>query len=579
MNFFAKLKDGSVNPLNSTVKKLGETAFEYELSTDLIGENTEYVFFPLNEEPIKAGSKGFYLLPAAAPNCGNRADGIGFFTEKEDYSTLISKTVLPVFGYKHDSLCRTAIITGMRFEAAEAIDIKNGEYNMELRFYIEGVNYYENIKLEIHDIIGEDTSYADIARVYRNYQLSHGFRSIKDRLNPTLAYAAESPNIRIRMGWKPVPCQVHEQTVENEPPMHVACTFEDVRKLLDEYKAVGVEKAEICLVGWNVSGHDGRWPQVLPVEEKLGGKEELLKLTAHAKELGYRISCHTNSTDAYSIADCFNRDELSVEENGEAMIEACNWGGGRTYMVCPKYAYENVDKMLLPITDLGFDGIHYIDVISCIRPHECHSKVHPTNMKETAEYWTKTLSRAKEIMGGIGSEGSHDHCMKDCDTALYVTFYDYKAERGKPDSQGRSQLPICDEDIPFWQLVYHGIVMSNPFTRAVNAILADDKDDMLKVIEYGGKPQVYVYAKFVSNNGDWIGRNDFFCHTDEERRTNAENVKKTMDIMGEFSYLQYEFMEKHEKLGEGVYAVTYSDGSVVTVDYNSKTYSLKKAEA
>ena len=49
-----------------------------------------------------------------------------------------------------------------------------------------------------------------------------------------------------------------------------------------------------------------------------------------------------------------------------------------------------------------------------------------------------------------------------------------------------------------------------------------------------------------------------------------------MDIFEPMAYLQYEFMEKHERVADGVYAITYSDGSVVTVDYNTKTHSLKK---
>ena len=40
-------------------------------------------------------------------------------------------------------------------------------------------------------------------------------------------------------------------------------------------KNAGIDKAELCLVGWNVRGHDGRWPQAFPVEPALGGEEEL----------------------------------------------------------------------------------------------------------------------------------------------------------------------------------------------------------------------------------------------------------------------------------------------------------------
>ncbi|MBQ4159669.1 MAG: hypothetical protein IJD83_01945, partial [Clostridia bacterium] len=71
------------------------------------------------------------------------------------------------------------------------------------------------------------------------------------------------------MAWKPVPCTIAEQTPENEPDVHVACTFDDVIKVMEAYKKAGVSKAEFCLVGWNMKGHDGRWPQILPVEESI----------------------------------------------------------------------------------------------------------------------------------------------------------------------------------------------------------------------------------------------------------------------------------------------------------------------
>jgi len=102
---------------------------------------------------------------------------------------------------------------------------------------------------------------------------------------------------------------------------------------------------------------------------------------------------------------------------------------------------------------------------------------------------------------------------------------------------------------------------------------------MLKVIENGGKPQMYYYNHFVDDGSNWLGKVDLHCHTEKERKESANIVKRTLDIWNEMSYLQLEFMDKHEEIGNGVFEVTYSDGSVVTVDYNKKTYSLKKGDS
>ena len=573
MNFFAKYKKGELRALKTESKILSQNSAEYEL-TYADYTNIEYIAFPLHEDTVSAGDDGYYIVPAGHTNLANRDYAIGYFRERENIETLFSNMYMPVFGYKHGELCRTIIVTGMMYDVSEMISVTDGEYKMELRFILDGAPY-ENIKLEVHDIYGSDAGYSDMARIYREHQLANGFVCIKDRLTPALAYAAESPNIRVRMGWKPVPCQIPEQTVENEPSMHVACTFDDLIALMDEYKKQGVEKAEFCLVGWNIKGHDGRWPQALPVEESLGGKEALLRLTKRAKELGYSVCAHTNSTDAYTVADCYNEDEITVNADGKIAVDRVRWAGGRSYKVCPRRAYETLDRMLMPITELGFNGTHYIDVITCVMPRACHSPEHPTDKREGAEYWNKLLFRAKELFGSVGSEGAYDHSLKNCDTTLYVSFLDYKNPKNGTKT---CQKELSDKEVPFWQLVYHGIVMSNPYARTVNAILDDTGIDLLKVIEYGGRPQFYYYAHFVDDGTDWIGRNDFYCHTDDERRESAAKVKETMDIFGELTYLQYEFMEKHEQIADGVYAVTYSDGSIVTVDYNAKTYTLKKGE-
>ena len=92
----------------------------------------------------------------------------------------------------------------------------------------------------------------------------------------------------VAIGTDYVQVDLHTLLPENEPEMHVASTFRDVSDLLDEFHKRGIDEAEFCLVGWNKSGHDGRWPQAFPVEEKLGGEEELRKLTEKAKRMGFR---------------------------------------------------------------------------------------------------------------------------------------------------------------------------------------------------------------------------------------------------------------------------------------------------
>lgn len=522
----------------------------------------------LNDGEIIAGDEGFFLTP------GNNKlpdSAIGYFKEHEDAEIEFAFPKMTAFGINHSGKAHIAFATGMKEIAWHFLRIKDNKYYFYMRFAVRGEELYENIELRVNTLSG-DLSYSAMARSYRTYLLENGYETIKDRLHPALSYAADTMYIRVRMGWKPVPCKVLEQTEENEPEMHVACTFADVENLMHEYKKAGIDKAEFCLVGFNKSGHDGRWPQILPIEEKLGGEEGLKKLIKTAHSLGYTVCCHTNSTDGYTIANNLSDSDISRKKNGEKDIQCEYWSGGRMYNICPKRGYEISCETLPALAELGFSGTHYIDVITATPPRNCYSDEHKVNYKEGVEYYDKLFILSRKLFGCIGSECSFTHNYKYIDYVLYDSF----RKNLQNERQEGEAIDIIDEFVPFLQLVFHGIVLSNPQASTVNAGLSSDPAAMLKVIEYGGRPAIYYYSKFVSNGKDWIGDKDFRMSNPEEINEGVIAAKQMYDTYEELSYLQYELMESHEKLSKNVYVTTYSDGTKVRVDYNKNTYSLEK---
>lgn len=565
-SFLIKYKNGNTKTVAATINNISSTVTENVLDAELDYSDVEYAELMLHSAPIPAGSDGFYLLNAG--RSGNRDFGIGYFKEREDTEFIQTECFIPVFALKNNDLCFIAIVTGMPASTVQVINIKDNHYTYAIRFMLDGYAPFENIKVEFHYINKKDATYCDMAKAYRDYQLNHGFERLQNRMTPELKYSLEAINVRIRMGWKPVPCQVFDQTIENEPEMHVACTFDDVVNIIESYHKAGIEKIEFCLVGCNVKGHDGRWPQILPIEESLGGEKGLKKVIECAKKYGYAVTCHTNSTDAYQIANNFRPEDLAIRRDGGFDIEESYWAGGTRYNVCPIKAYENAMETLPPLSQLGFRGMHYIDVITCTPARDCHSKDHPINKRESCKIFEKLFKSIKGIFGSVGCECAFDHSLRNCDYSLYVSFEDY--------TKGTNTY-LCDKNVPFWQIVYHGIVASNPYSRTVNPTSSDNPDDLLKVIEYGGKPQGYYYAQFVSDGTNWIAKGDFHCNTKEEIAHSTECMKKAADIYSELSYLQYEFIENHTEIAPNVFETVYSDGSKTVVDYNTKTYKLIKA--
>ena len=565
-----KFSDGSVTEINPKTEKKERVRYAVIERETLDFTKVKYVDVLVNETEIKAGDSGFFLCPGGWWRSKLHDCAIGHYTERDDIEYINYDPHMYVLGINHNNKAYIAITSGMREISNQRICVENNEYKFYYRFEVDEEELYEDIKLEIHELEG-DISYSAMGREYRKYVLQNGFVSIKDRLNESLKYAAESVCVRVRMGWKPVPCTILEQTEENEPPVHVACSFKQVEDLMREYKRAGIEKAEFCLVGWNKGGHDGRWPQILPPEETLGGKDDLLSLIKTAKELGYTIAPHTNSTDSYTLAENFDWDFVVRKKDGSPSIEAERWGGGRTYNVCPKKSLELAYETFPPVAELGFYGAHYIDVITATPPRYCYNAAHPVNRKEACEYFDKLFRYSRELFGTVGCEVGMEHSMKNCDFILYSTM-----DNGLDRKVEKSDL--FSEYVPFWHIVFHGIVLSNPYAGTVNAAINRNPDALLRLIEFGGRPVIYYYSKFVSDGTDWMGDIDFRMDTEEDIKSGTESALNTVNIYNEMSYLQYEFMDKHEKIGENRYRTTYSDGSEVTVDYNKKTFSIKKVE-
>lgn len=509
-----------------------------------------------------AGDEGCYVVPHGHGDTTIGDSILCRFREREDHTLVVAGPEMTMFGVLHPEGAFMAAIAGMTYEYELVVRVEKGRYACYPRVKLEGRAPYEPFRVE-YVLLPRTADYNDVARAYRRWQIDHdNIVPLKERMaaRPVLDYTAKSVYVRIRQGWKPVPTPVGEQTLENEPPMHVASTFEDVGKLMDEFRAAGIEKAEFCLVGWNIKGHDGRWPQIFPVEEALGGEAGLKKLTAKAAEMGYAITCHTNSTDAYSIADCWDPRDIMRTRDGRLDQNPTSWSGGNMYNLCPEAGLRQAREFLPRVKAMGFNGTHYIDVISTIPPRRCYHPDHPVNGRQWVEGMREILRLSRTIFGGISSEGGYDYCMPELDYGLYVSF-----GMKKP-------CPLADELIPLWQLIYHGFVLSNPYTTTVNPNGAD----LLKLLEYGGRPSFYYDSKFVTpdgKRGNWMGEDDYHLATDKDRRESAAYVAKVAALYQQIAYLQEETMERHERAGD-VATVTYSDGSVLAVDYAAGSATL-----
>ncbi|MDX9980361.1 MAG: DUF5696 domain-containing protein [Lentisphaeria bacterium] len=512
------------------------------------------------------GDEGYLVIP-------QQAGGLCHFHGKEPAEVRIpfavfSQCTMPFYGAKVGTQAYAARLEGGQFDAnlfvATAFAPERG-YSIDPEFMLRDVPNEPLLPedLSVHYRFWDDPSvgWQDMGREYREFnRTERGLVPLAERREsrPELGYAADALEIRIRLGVKPVPHDIREQTPENEPDMRIFMTFDNVRELVEECARQGVGPVQFCLVGWNIGGHDGRYPQIFPVEERLGGEAKLRETIARAQKLGYQIVAHDCYTGAYRIAEDWDEEYIRKMPDGE-LHKGGQWGGGQSYNICQLRAVEAFASRDLPrIRDLGFRGLHYSDVISIVGPRKCYDPRHPQTRRQDVESRLRLLALARETIGGVQSEGSLDWSIPELDSALYCEDDTWAPLLKKP---------YIDERVPLYPLVYHGIVLYNLSHKSVNA--TPGTDGYLRNVEYGGRPLVYYHGHFMlGGHGDWLGDRDFRYEGPERLVTDVATLKSITDDYRQLAPLQNVLIEDHRELSPGLFETAYANGSRVLVNYN-----------
>ncbi len=457
-----------------------------------------------------------------------------------------------------------AIVDGGRFDCSLAIRTcwgSNKSYGIDpvfsIRDYADDEPLAENISIYYKVLNGQSANVAGIAAFYR--QFNRQVRQLttlaeKIQTNEALSYSAKATSLRCRLGVKPMPVTILEQTPENQPPVNVFMNFDDVSSLVDECARQEIGPTEFNLVGWNFGGHDGAFPQLFPVEPALGGQAALTRLIEQSHAHGYPLSLHDNYFDAYSLAENFDPQTINCNHDGSQTLGG-QYGGGQAYQVCPKCAYEKYARTLLPkVAALGIKGAYYTDVLSVAQLCKCYDSNHPLSRRGNAKWWKKILAEIHTHFGVSYSEGARDWALPELDRAYLVSLTTETA------------FSFIDKKVPLFQMVYHGYLIYNSFRGGVNALPGEEI--YLRNIAYGGMPILYYHHIF---NPAWSAEDgwdrDLTFEGPEKLRDDVALIKQVTDDVQRYAWLQTCFIEDFIEHSQTLSETVYSNGASIYVNY------------
>lgn len=510
-----------------------------------------------------AGEEGFLLRP-------ERGCSITYFTRTEQveerhytYSGFDIDTMLPVFGVAREKGAFLGVIHEGDFDSSMVSRIGWGDENFhavypQLHYRYWAGDDYDPVDREVRlNFLPGKAGYVELASAYRHYLLSEkGFPTLRERadISPALAYALQSTNIRFFVSCK-------QPRPDGLGPERIRATFPQIGEGLKELPEAGLDKVQVIVVGWNWEGHDGRYPSRFPVNTRLGGEEEFVRLASLAGGLGYQFGVHDNYTDIYEISPEFGPELPTVQLDG-TLRHGGLWAGGHCYHCCPKVAYERFARRDMPrLATLGVKGMSYCDAFPGPWLHKCYSPEHPLHRREAAEYYLKTIRLGKQTYGSLHTESYFAYAGRDLDCALAV-----RNDWCPPKRQGMAiDESLIDMETPFWHIAHHGIVATGH-----SQINSRDEDDpgILVNIEYGcqtvwefltiamdtprdPKADVLRPRHCMRPNVGWMAE----CH-----RTANEAIRP----------FNFDFIVAHEEPRPGVRHTAYSSGAEFWINRTEK---------
>lgn len=558
--------DGKVVEEVVKLEKIGKDTFRLKISHKKFprsGSSTpysrvKYVDFIHDDASAKKGDAGYWVL----------AEGFfGKFTRDDGFYEL-RRNKIPIYGVKKGDEAFVAIVKGLRWEYSSCVKVADGKYTIFPRFHISqiGMPIYEDIVIDFTYFKGENADYSAMGRAYRDYQLSRGeVLPLKERIkgNPRLAYSVDSPFLKFRMASFMRECETglnrgFHWDNNDAPNIQIHRNFDNMMDTLRKLKEMGIDKADIILTNWNWRSN-GRNPIYGVAEPELGGNAKCRQLTHLAKELGYQIAPHILHTENYTVSPAFDEKDLALQQNGGYIHY--DGMGGEGYCPCFKQVYykqvlENYTNMQL----LGFDSIMHIDVTSAIVPYQCFSLSHFCTRKQTAFYMNQIGKISRALFGEFTSESGVDSVANTMDYCLYVT--------ATSDIRLRREFPLADSIVPLWQIVYHGIIMSNPYFQTIG-YPCHEAEPNAGALARSDKTSVERKLKFV----EFGGRLTFYAELNDD--SVLPKLKEAYAEYQKLKHLQLEFIDRHCEIASGVFLTEYSDGSKTVVNYTDRPFVYK----
>ncbi len=524
------------------------------------------------------GEEGYFVIP---DGCGAliRFDSIRASDQK--YSAKVydrditaapsvkpavtEKVSLPVYGIVRGDNAMTVIAEQGSGNVTLNAGMQDGQCTCSFQFGLRGSDSYtmagsegsltvfedgkiktDSIRVCYYPIAGE-VSYADIAAVYRNYLLNDG--GVQKKSADTSLY------LHLYGGC------MRTESVFGIPITRKAAltTYAQAQEIISGLTDSGVDNMTVIYHNWTDAGIAGKVDDKAKPSNILGNEADFSALKEKLTEQGISLypavnnktfrsgnGYHSLSDSAVRISHTFSRQiPYSLSYGVQDTTRKTQ------ALLSPSVFPELYKKLGTQYAEQELNGISLGEMTSTVWGD--YGKVGMGRDDTIA-----VLQESYQALQDAGLSLLADGC------AAYALPYTDRITNVPVQSSG---FDIFDEEIPFYQLVLHGV-----FPYAGTPLNGNSTEEFLTGIAYGCSPSYnMMYAKASDLKDTTLDRLFNACYTDQTTKAVAQ-YQMTYAIL---SAVNDSLMTDYSRDGD-VSVTTYADGTKVIVNYAEETVTVGK---
>ena len=407
----------------------------------------------------------------------------------------------------------------------------------------------DDIELKYYPITAENADYSDVAECYRNYLIN------EKGVSPKTEQGKSSLYIDIYGG-----VQKKKPVLGIPVTMKTAVTaYEEAVRILTELRNNGGENMIVSYHNWTDDGIERRIDTAAEPSGILGGRREFLKLKEFIDENGCELYPVSDNRDFYSGNGYNSLNSGCVRISGTyARIVSYDRAYGipdgfkdNMSLLSPSLFSEVFTEAADNFADSGLDGMAVGELAKSLYGDYGKKKISRSDAMKAAEECMKYID--EKLERGI---------IADCANAYAIPYADHIVNIPLTSSR----FDIFNEDVPFYQMVVHGLV---PYSStAVNAA-ANQTYALLMSAVFGSQLRYdMIYAE-----------TDTLKDTDYDVYYYANYAEQAAEIGMKYKLLKPVYDDISDSFmigcevenGGRLITAAYSNGTVLSADLDNKT--------